>query len=150
MSFGITTPHSEDEEPSPIASRPPDNRRKKIAARVANAFMFVLFLYSCVVQFNDPDAFWWALLYAFAAVFCFGVEALTHKYRDMFWRPLAIGYVASCLIVLVYFLIRGILNDLTSEEQLELAGTSIAIIWVVTILYLEEKFILGRGRYRSV
>ena len=37
---------------------------------IANAVLFLAFVFSVIVQFNDPDPWSWALIYAAAAIIC--------------------------------------------------------------------------------
>ena len=46
---------------------------------IANAVMLLAFVFSVIVQFNDPDPFTWVLIYGAAAVVCaFELRRLVH------------------------------------------------------------------------
>ena len=38
--------------------------------RIFNGFLAALFVYAAAVQFDDPDWFWWVLLYGGSAIAC--------------------------------------------------------------------------------
>jgi hypothetical protein len=65
----------------------------RLSARLwtaADSIMLVLFAFSVVVQFNDPDPFRWAALYALAAFAC----ALSIGRRLRWWFAAAVAALA--------------------------------------------------------
>ena len=54
---------------------------------IANAVMLLAFVFSVIVQFNDPDPFLWAAIYTVAALVCW----IEIRRRTNPWIPAAIA-----------------------------------------------------------
>lgn len=108
--------------------------------RVANWVMLVAFLFSVVVQYNDPDPIRWILLYGFAALNCF----LSLRGRLRWPLPGVVGGVALLWALL---LAPGVIGKTTIgslfesfemantvvEEAREMGGLLIVAAWMVVL-----------------
>ena len=57
---------------------------------VANALLLLAFLFSVIVQYNDPDPVRWMLMYGAAALAC----VLAFLRRERWWSVAPVGVVA--------------------------------------------------------
>jgi hypothetical protein len=57
---------------------------------VLDTLFLLMFAFSVVVQFNDPDPWRWAAMYGAATFAC----ALTLAHRQRWWFPVVVGLVA--------------------------------------------------------
>ena len=64
--------------------------RGRLAWRIADGLFFLMFLFSVIVQVNDPDPLAWMAIYGAAAVAC----VLSLMNRVPWWLPVIIGLVA--------------------------------------------------------
>ena len=118
--------------------------------KVANVIFALLFIFSLVVQYNDPDPIRWMLVYGAAAAACGwwvvrgsvprwlpGVVALAALAWIVLWFPRVLGKVGFSEM----FQERG-MATLEIEEGRELIGLILVAIWMIVL------FILS-GRRRS-
>jgi transmembrane protein TMEM220 len=59
--------------------------------RIANWFMTALFVFSTVVQYNDPDPIRWMAIYGSATIACLQVGR--HRYHHLL--PIGVGLAAA-------------------------------------------------------
>jgi len=108
--------------------------------RILDGIMLVLFTFSVIVQFNDPDPFRWAAMYGIAAVAC----ALSLAGRLPWWLPVAIAAVALVwaatlaprVIGKVPFLdMFGAfeMQNVAIEESREMYGLVLIAAWMVVL-----------------
>lgn len=63
---------------------------------IANAVMLVAFVFSLIIQFNDPDPYTWALIYGAAALVCaFEVRRLVHPLVATGVSVVAVAWAAT-------------------------------------------------------
>jgi hypothetical protein len=110
---------------------------KPQAWTAANAVMFLMFAFSVVVQFNDPDPIAWAAMYGAAAYVC----ALEVRRRNQPWLPATIaaaallwaGLIAPRVIGRVPFtdmFAEFEMKDLGVEESREMYGLVLVALWM--------------------
>lgn len=108
---------------------------------IANGVMLAAFAFSVVVQFNDPDPFGWALIYAAAAVAC-GMEV---RRRTRWWWPGAVGVVAVAWGTTLAPRVLGSIpfmemfgafemKDVAIEESREMYGLWLIAAWMAAIV----------------
>ncbi|MCC5943144.1 MAG: transmembrane 220 family protein [Balneolaceae bacterium] len=113
--------------------------------RYINYFFTVLFIFSAVVQYNDPDPIRWITIYMAAALFCilFSLQRLT-------WKPAAI--LSAVALFWAIFTIpelsvsgfRHMLSDVHMMEQgteaaREFLGLLIVTGWIGVLAILLRK-----------
>lgn len=80
-----------------------------------NIFFILLFLYSAIVQYNDPDPYLWMPIYLFGAALCF--FAVQKKFNTFLYAAGITGYaVYACIL---FFSSTGVLswiNDHSGES----------------------------------
>lgn len=106
---------------------------------LANAVMLVLFLFSAVVQVNDPDPVTWIAIYSAAAVVC-GMEL---RRKTPPWPPIALSIIAVLWALSLYAGIRDVpiaslfaeweMRDLRVEEARETYGLTIVAGWMLLV-----------------
>ena len=108
-----------------------------------NGIMLLLFLFSALVQFNDPDAARWMAIYLAAAVVC-GLEI---RRKVSSWAPVAVGLMA--LAWSGYLAMRAgdvrisalfaewEMRDVRVEEAREMYGLAIVGIWMLAIVWAQ-------------
>ena len=64
--------------------------RSKVAWKIADALFLLMFVFSVIVQFNDPDPLTWMAIYGAAAVAC--VLSLVGKLP--WWYAVLVGVIA--------------------------------------------------------
>jgi hypothetical protein len=88
---------------------------------VANGVMLLAFVFSVIVQFNDPDPFVWAAIYAAAALVCaFELRRRTH--------PLVSAGIAAVALTWAATIAPRILGNVrfsTMFAEFEMANTGI-------------------------
>ena len=108
--------------------------------RILDGIMLVLFTFSVIVQFNDPDPFRWAAMYAAAGVAC----ALSLARRLPWWLPVAIAAVAlawaATLAPRVIGEVRFLdmfgafeMKSVAIEESREMYGLALIAAWMVVL-----------------
>ena len=107
---------------------------------VANSIMLLMFLFSAVVQFNDPDPLPWMAIYIAAAVVC-GLEI---RRKTPMWAPLLLavlalawsGYIATRArdVPIIALFAEWEMRNIRVEEAREMYGLAIAGIWMLAIL----------------
>jgi len=107
---------------------------------LANGIMLLMFLFSAVVQFNDPDPLAWMGIYGAAA----GVCGLEMQRRAPLSAPLAVASIALVWAGSLYYRAQGVpisslfaqweMRDLRIEEAREMYGLAIAGIWMMVIV----------------
>ncbi|MGH8436826.1 MAG: transmembrane 220 family protein [Pseudomonas sp.] len=117
--------------------------------KIANIVMGLLFVFSLIVQYNDPDPFRWMVVYGGAAVACFwalrgsvprwlpGLVGLATLLWIGLWFPRVIGKVGFSEM----FKEAG-MATMAIEEGRELIGLLLVAIWM-TVLFFRA------GRRRS-
>jgi hypothetical protein len=108
--------------------------------RIADGIMLVLFLFSVVVQFNDPDPLRWVGIYGLAAVACAASLARTIRW----WLPTVVTSVA---LVWAATLAPGVIGkvrfldmfgafemkSVAVEEAREMYGLVLVAAWMVVL-----------------
>jgi hypothetical protein len=107
---------------------------------VANAIMLLMFLFSAVVQFNDPDPIVWIAIYGAAAAVC-GFEI---RRPTPMWVPVAVALVAVGWAGTLYFRAHDVpisslfaqweMRDIRVEEAREMYGLAIVGVWMIVIV----------------
>ena len=107
---------------------------------IANAVMLLAFLFSVIVQFNDPDPWSWSLIYAAAAIVC-GLEMA----RRVRWvSPLIIAAIAGGWAATIAPRVVGTVRfaDMFAEfemanagieESREMYGLLIVALWMAAV-----------------
>lgn len=106
---------------------------------VANAIMLVMFVFSTVVQFNDPDAPVWIAVYAAAAV----LSGLEIRRSAPVWAALALALIAFVWSSYIGRVVHDVplsalfaeweMKDLRVEEAREMYGLMIVGVWMTAI-----------------
>lgn len=65
--------------------------------KILNIFLAIIFILFAVVQFNDPDPYFWVAIYG--AVAAVSVFAIRQKYN----RPFLIFLMAICVVGSIYY-----------------------------------------------
>jgi hypothetical protein len=108
--------------------------------RILDGIMLVLFTFSVLVQFNDPDPFRWAAMYGLAAV----ASALSLAGRLPSWLPVAIAAIAlawaATLAPRVVGDVRFLdmfgafeMQNVAIEESREMYGLVLIAAWTVVL-----------------
>ena len=105
----------------------------------ANVLMLLMFVFSTVVQFNDPDAPVWIAVYAAAAV----LSAIEIRRRTPVWAPIALlvialvwsGYIGQRVHGIAFFSLfsQWEMKDVHVEEAREMYGLLIVAVWMAAI-----------------
>lgn len=107
---------------------------------IADVVMLLLFLFSVVVQVNDPDPLTWMIVYGLAAAACI----LSLRQSRRWWFPTAVGglalawasTIAPRVIGQVRFLdMFGALEmkNLGIEESREMYGLVLVALWMAVL-----------------
>jgi hypothetical protein len=110
------------------------------AFKVINGIMLLMFIFSAVVQFNDPDPVRWVLIYLAAAVVC----VLAFLRRERWWSVAILGVFA---LVWGIALAPGVvgrvpflemfsaweMKDIGVEESREMYGLYIIAAWMAVV-----------------
>lgn len=115
--------------------------------------MLLMFLFSAVVQFNDPDPLPWMAVYIAAAVVC-GLEI---RRRTPIWAPLALTVIALAWSGWIATRARDVpisalfaeweMRNIRVEEAREMYGLAIVGIWMLVIIgarWARAKAVLSR------
>ena len=110
------------------------------AFKIVNGIMLAMFIFGAVVQFNDPDPWRWALMYAAAAIVC----VLAYLRRERWWSVAIVGVVA--LLWGLSFSPRVVgrvpflemfsaweMKDVGVEESREMYGLYIIAVWMLVV-----------------
>lgn len=107
---------------------------------VANGIMLLMFVFSAVVQFNDPDPLVWMAVYGAAALVC----ALEMRRKAPAWAPAGVAVIALVWAASIYSRARGVpigslfaeweMRDLRIEQAREMYGLAIVALWMLVIL----------------
>ncbi|HSA57117.1 MAG TPA: transmembrane 220 family protein [Gemmatimonadaceae bacterium] len=113
--------------------------------RVADALFLLMFAFSVVVQFNDPDPLAWAAMYGLAAA----ASALSLAGRLRPWFPALVG--ATALVWAVTLAPRVVgrvpfldmfgafeMKDVGVEESREMYGLLLIAAWMV-VLFVRKR-----------
>jgi transmembrane protein TMEM220 len=111
-----------------------------MAWRIANGFMLALFLFSVVVQYNDPDPARWMAIYGAAALVC--VAAFTRRLKWLL--PALVGLAAAAWAIWWLPLWWGKTSvsdtfghmemvDIPAEEARETLGLFIVVFWMAVV-----------------
>lgn len=121
-------------------------RRAPVAGwRIADALFLVMFLFSVIVQFNDPDPLAWVAIYGLAAVAC----ALSLLGRLRAWFPAVVGALALLWAINIAPRVVGRvpflemfgafeMKDLGVEESREMYGLLLIALWMA-ILFVRNR-----------
>jgi hypothetical protein len=115
-----------------------------------NILMLLMFVFSVVVQYNDPDPIVWMPVYAAAAVAC-GLE-LAHRLR--WWMPALIGLssVVWAATIAPHVFGQVPFMDMFSawemknegiEESREMYGLLIVAVWMVVLAVANRRSVKG-------
>jgi hypothetical protein len=105
-----------------------------------NILMLVMFVFSVIVQYNDPDPWIWMPVYGAAAVAC-GLE-LAHRLRWWFSALVGVGSVIWAATIAPHVFGQVPFMDMFSawemkntgiEESREMYGLLIVTIWMVVL-----------------
>lgn len=113
-----------------------------MAKRVFNATFMLAFLLSALVQYNDPDALPWIIVYLVAAAMC----ALQLTGRCPRWLPLALlavslAWSAALLPAIIGQVSPGEVFDSISmrtravEEAREIGGLALVAAWSAVLAF---------------
>jgi hypothetical protein len=80
-----------------------------VAIKVLNAIFLIVYLLCAVVQYNDPDALPWALIYLSAGAMC----VLEAGNRQANWLPPTLLAIS---LVWIGFLLPGIIGQVSLEK----------------------------------
>lgn len=108
----------------------------------ANGVILLMFLFSAIVQINDPDPLAWMAIYVVAAVVC----ALEMRQRTPWWAPATVGVIALLWSGSIAPRVLGIvpfaamfeefeMKDVHVEESREMYGLLIVAVWMLAVLY---------------
>jgi hypothetical protein len=105
----------------------------------ANVLMLVMFVFSTVVQFNDPDAPVWIAVYAAAAV----LSAMEIRRRAPVWAAAALAIIAFVWSAYIGLRVHNVhlsalfaqweMKDIHVEEAREMYGLMIVGVWMTAI-----------------
>jgi Ca2+/H+ antiporter len=87
--------------------------------KVFNLIFCLLFIFSAILQYNDPDPYLWIPIYMYGAVLCW------LAFRNKFYPK---AYIAGILIFLAYaiylfFTKNGVLDWITKHDAEDIAAT---------------------------
>lgn len=107
---------------------------------VAHGIMLLMFLFSAVVQINDPDPLPWMAIYIAAGVMC----VFEIRGRSPLWAPLALAGIALAWSGWIATRARDVpigamfaeweMRDVGVEEAREMYGLAIVGIWMLVII----------------
>jgi len=120
----------------------------------ANVVMLLMFVFSTIVQFNDPDAPVWIAIYTAAAVLCF----LEIRRRAPLWFAVGVLVIAFAWSAYIGQRVHGIgffslfahweMKDIHVEEAREMYGLLIVAVWstaVAVAVWLRRNQAFGGG-----
>jgi hypothetical protein len=87
--------------------------------KVFNLVFLLVFLFSAIIQYNDPDPFLWISIYMYGAVFCW--LALRNKYFPKAYIIGSIFYLGYA--VYLFFTKDGVLDWITKHNAENIAAT---------------------------
>jgi transmembrane protein TMEM220 len=109
---------------------------------VANAIMLVMFVFSTIVQFNDPDAPVWIAVYAAAAA----LAGLEIRRSAPLWAASALALIAFIWAGYIGRFVHNVslsalfaeweMKDLRVEEAREMYGLIIVGAWMTAVAYV--------------
>ena len=88
---------------------------------IANAVMLLAFVFSVIVQFNDPDPFLWAAIYTVAALVCW----IEMRRRTNPWIPAAIAAASLAWAATLAPRVIGKVPFVAMFAEFEMANTGI-------------------------
>ncbi len=107
---------------------------------IANAVMLLAFVFSVIVQFNDPDPYTWALIYGAAALVCaFELRRLVHPLVPMGVSIVAVAWAATIAPRVVGKVRFSAMFDefemanIGIEESREMYGLAFVAVWMAAI-----------------
>jgi hypothetical protein len=114
---------------------------------VINALFLAAFLFSVVVQYNDPDPIRWIAIYGLAALACF----LEMRRRTRFLLPLGLGLAAAIWAASIAPRILGDvrLADLFAEFEMKNAGVELAREMGGLLIVATWMFVLAAVAYAT-
>jgi hypothetical protein len=117
-----------------------------MAYKIVNGLFLLAYLLSAAVQYNDPDALPWALIYLAGAAMC--VDQFLH--RRFNW--LAPALIAVCLCWVLWLLpsivgqvsLQEIFDSISMktravEEAREIGGLALVLLWAAIVLRCQLK-----------
>lgn len=113
---------------------------------IADALLFLMFLLSVIVQYNDPDPIRWAAIYGAAALVCL----LSLFGRVVRWQPLVVGAVALVWALTIAPRVIGRVDPKSMfsawemksegiEESREMYGLLIVSFWMALVAVRAER-----------
>ncbi|CAM9917714.1 unnamed protein product [Discosporangium mesarthrocarpum] len=124
-------------------------RSVRFLLRVTNLVFASVFIWSAILQYNDPDGALWGLIYALAAAFCILSELSWRNLRKYAVLPALQLYFCLVLAGSVYILVARIIvarKKLSGEEGLEFGGLTVVWVWMAVVLMLDRHNIVGLFR----
>jgi hypothetical protein len=109
--------------------------------QILNALMLLMFVFSVVVQYNDPDPAVWMTIYGSAALACIAVMLK----RDIWIFPAAVFVLATVWAATISPHVLGKvpflemfsaweMKDVGVEESREMYGLLIVAIWMAVLM----------------
>ena len=119
----------------------------------ANILMLMMFVFSVIVQYNDPDPYVWMPVYGAAAVAC--ALELAHKLRWWFPTLVGIGSVGWAATIAPHVFGRVPFLEMFSawemkntgvEESREMYGLLIVAVWMIVLAFANRRPAKGASR----
>lgn len=107
---------------------------------IANAIVFLAFVFSAIVQLNDPDPYTWAAIYGAAALVCaFELRRLVHPLVPAGIAALAVAWAATIaprVLGKVRFSAMFAEFEMANvgvEESREMYGLAFIALWMIAV-----------------
>ena len=118
------------------------NNAARVAWKVADVVFLLLFMFSVVVQYNDPDLYVWMAIYGAAAVACF----LSLRNRLPRWLPMVVALAAILWATTILPRVLGKvpfldmfaaweMKDTGIEESREMYGLFLVAGWMLILAW---------------
>lgn len=122
------------------------NTAARVAWKVADVVFLLLFMFSVVVQYNDPDLYVWMVIYGAAAVACL----LSLRNRLPRWLPMVVALVAILWATTILPRVLGKvpfldmfaaweMKDTGIEESREMYGLFLVAGWMLVLAWRRIK-----------
>src|SRR5215210_6891028 len=87
--------------------------------KIVNLFFIIVFIFSAVLQYNDPDPYVWIPIYLYGAFLCY--QAIKNRYRPVLFITGLIIYSAYAVYLL--FDKTGVLKWISEHHSESLVQT---------------------------